>query len=95
MKYLIKTQEVWRVNSEEEAKALIEEAKNEPYSVLAKYSSEAKERKSKGQAEDEWYRVTLNKVFQEEKEPVFAIGVDYSRKSNFSFVAQSEEGDEE
>ena len=28
-KYLIKTQEQWRVDSESEAKALIEEAKNE------------------------------------------------------------------
>ena len=39
-KYLIKTQEQWRVDSESEAKALIEEAKNEKTSILAKYSSE-------------------------------------------------------
>ena len=42
-KYLIKTQEQWRVDSESEAKALIEEAKNEKTSILAKYSSEYKE----------------------------------------------------
>ena len=44
-KYLIKTQEQWRVDSESEAKALIEEAKNEKTSILAKYSSEYKEQK--------------------------------------------------
>ena len=41
-KYLIKSQEQWRVDTESEAKALIEEAKKEKSSTLAKYSSEYK-----------------------------------------------------
>lgn len=95
-KYLIKTQEQWRVDSESEAKALIEEAKNEKTSILAKYSSEYKEQKVKGEVVQSWYRVTLNRVFQEEKEPDSTISVDYSRSfGSFPTVVRDDEEDED
>lgn len=86
-KYLIKTQEQWRVDTESEAKALIEEAKSEKSSTLAKYSSEYKEQKLKGEVVQSWYRVTLNKVFQEEKEPDSAVTVNYDRNYGGGFPA--------
>ena len=70
MKYLIQTVETYRVDSEENAAALIEEAKQDRNFVLTKYSSEHKERKAKSEIVDAWYRVTLTKFFTDEKEPV-------------------------
>ena len=75
MKYLIETTEVYRVDSEDEAKALIEEAKRT--STLKKYNCVSKERKQKGEVVDSWYRLTLTKVWDDEKEPCGATKVSY------------------
>ena len=48
-KYLINTTEVYRVDTEEEATELIEEAKKDSQYTLSKYSSVQKERKSGGE----------------------------------------------
>ena len=69
MKYLIQTVETYRVDSEENAAALIDEAKTDHNFVLTKYTSEHKEKKAKGETVDSWYRVTLTKFFTDEKEP--------------------------
>jgi len=69
MTYLIKTTEQYRCASEEEAKKLINEAKNSNKYTVLKYSSELKVKKAKGEIEDEWYRVVLTKEFSDEKEP--------------------------
>lgn len=92
-RYLIKTQEQWRVDSESEAKALIEEAKKEKTSTLAKYSSEYKEQKQKGEVVQSWYRVTLNRVFQDEKEPDSSVDVTYDRTFTGNFPDIDEEDD--
>lgn len=76
-KYLIQTTEVYRVDSESAAAALIEEAKTDRNFVLAKYSNEHKEKKAKGEVIDSWYRVTLVKSFTDEKEPVVNHTVKY------------------
>ena len=78
MKYLISTTEIYRANSEAEAVQLIEEAKADNHFVLAKYSSQFKERKQKGEVVDSWYQVSLKKVFTDEKEPEFSCKVSYS-----------------
>jgi len=69
-KYLVRRIETYRVDTEAEAKAFIEEQRRNPEYTLTKYSNEYKERKSKGELIDSWYRVTLTKDFNEEKEPV-------------------------
>ena len=69
MKYLIKSVDTYRVESEGEAKQLIEAAKKDSNFELTKYASEYKCTKKKGEVEDEWYRVTLTKEFTSEKEP--------------------------
>ena len=71
MKYLIQTVETYRVDKEDEAKRMIEEAKSDNHFILKKYSSEYKEKKQKGEIIDTYYKVTLTKAFTDEKEPEF------------------------
>lgn len=77
MKYLINITEIYRVDSEEEATELINSAKEESAYDLSKYSSTKKEKKSKGDVIDEWYRVTLVKTFNDEKDPISTVNVNY------------------
>ena len=78
MKYLISTTEIYRADSEAEAVQLIEEEKVDNHFILAKYSSQFKERKQKGEVIDSWYQVSLKKVFTDEKEPEFSCKISYS-----------------
>ena len=76
-KFLVSTTEVFRVDTDEEAKGLIEEAKRSSMFELGKYSSEFKAKKQKGEIVDEWYKVTLVKHFNDEKEPSQHIKPNY------------------
>lgn len=76
-KYLVSATEVYRVDNEESAAALIDEAKAETKYILAKYSSVKKEKKAKGEIVDEWYQVALVKKFNDEKDPISNIDVNY------------------
>ena len=76
-KYLVSTTEIYRVDNENEVKEIIETAKNSTEFSLAKYSSEFKERKSKGEVIDSWFRVTLNKHFNDEKDPTNDVTIAY------------------
>lgn len=78
-KYLISTVETYRVDSEEEAKKLIEDTRNETVGVLNRYTSQHKEHKTKGTIDDEWYKVTLTQTFTSEKEPDGIIIVTYEK----------------
>ena len=77
MKYLVNVVETYRIDSEKEATEFIEDAKRSPNFTLVKYSNEQKERKEKGEVGDEWRRVTLWKSFNDEKDPVVEVNVDY------------------
>lgn len=79
-KYLISTVETYRVDSEEEAKQLIESTRENTIGVLSKYSSVHKEQKQKGEIVDEWYRVTLTQSFSSEKEPDSRTIINYERE---------------
>ena len=63
MAEISKITEEWIADSEEEAKALIEQAKNDTSFELAKYSCDKKEKKSKGEVIDTWYNVKITKKF--------------------------------
>ena len=76
-KYLIKTTEEHRADSEAEAAELIAAAKADARYILSKYSSVKKERKSKGEIVDEYFIVTLVKVFDDPKEPCGEATVEY------------------
>ena len=75
MKYLIETTEVYRVDSEDEAKVVVENAKKT--SSVVKYNCVYKEKKAKGEVIDSWYRVTIVKRWDDEKEPCGSTSVNY------------------
>ena len=77
MKYLLNTTEIYRVDTEAEATELINEAKNDGNYILSKYSSVKREQKAKGEVIDEWYKVTLVKTINTEKEPEVMVDVIY------------------
>ena len=79
MKYLIETTELYRCDSESEAKAVIEDAKSS--STVVKYNCVYKEKKQKGEVIDSWYRVTIVKAWDNEKEPMGGYSVSYSAGS--------------
>lgn len=66
MKVILSNTEIYRIDSEEEVKEAIEEAKAnadlEGY-ILKGYSSKIKEKKSKGEVIDSGYEVTLKKEY--------------------------------
>ena len=76
-KYLVSTTETYRVDTENEATRAIEEAKQDGSYVLGKYTSEHKERKSKGEVIDEYWKLTLTKLFNDIKEPDSIVNVSY------------------
>lgn len=78
MKYLVKTTEQYRVDTESEVKQFIEEAKKDKKYNLNKYTSEYKTVKAKGEVIDDFYRVTLVKEFTVEKEPDRTVTVSYN-----------------
>lgn len=77
-KYLTTTVETYRVDSELEAVNLIEEAKRDKTYILGKYTNEHKERKSKGEVIEEYYKVTLTKLFNDIKEPYTQVDIEYT-----------------
>lgn len=86
MIYLIKTTETYRTSTEEEAKKLIEKAKYE-YEVV-KSVIENRQQKSKGEIVDEWKRVTITKVFCDEKEPEGRLMPNYTEDSMPSYTEE-------
>lgn len=76
-KYLISTTETYRVDTEDEATKTIEEAKQENSYTLGKYTNEHKERKSKGEVVDEYWKLTLTKIFNDIKEADTIVNIDY------------------
>jgi hypothetical protein len=94
MRFLVSSTEVYRVDSEKEAKALIEEAKADSNYTLTKYASEYKEIKSKGAIADTYYKVTLIKAFNDIKDPMKLIGVNYI-STKLQNDNEDEEGEEE
>ena len=61
MKYLITTTEVYRVDTEEQVKQIIEEAKTDNHFIVTKYTSQYKERKQKGEVVDSWWKLSITK----------------------------------
>ena len=76
-KYLVSTTETYRVDTENEATKAIEEAKQDSSYILGKYTSEHKERKSKGEVIDEYWKLTLTKLFNDIKEADTPVTVKY------------------
>ena len=76
-KYLTTVVETYRVDSEAEVEIMLEQSKNDNMYILTKYTSEKKERKQKGEVIDSWYKVSLYKAFNDEKDPYDIVHVRY------------------
>lgn len=92
--YLIKIVETYRVANEKEANDMIKKAQECKDYDLKKFNSEYRCQKAKGEVVDEWYRVTLTKEFNDEKEPGALIDVSYKASAGF-FPSPVEDEDEE
>jgi hypothetical protein len=77
MIHLIKVEETYRADSEKEAAKLINDAKNNNSFTLSKYTSVHRELKQKGEVVDEWQRVTLTKIIDDEREPIGSTVISY------------------
>lgn len=77
MKYLIQVTETYRVDTEDQVKEMIEEAKADGRFQLLKYTSQYKERKAKGEVIDAWYKVTFTKGFTDERDPEVTAIINY------------------
>ena len=81
-KYLISVTETYRVDSQDEVAKLIEEARESHQYTLSKHSSTYKEKKQKGEVIDAWYRLSLTKVFDDEKEPIGSVSIEYDTEGS-------------
>ena len=77
MRYLVQTTETYRVDTEDQVKEMIEEAKSDNRFQLLKYTSQSKERKAKGEVIDAWYKVTFTKGFCDERDPEVTATINY------------------
>lgn len=76
-RYLISTTEIYRVDTEEEAVKLIDEAKADNTYTLTKYGKVHKEKKQKGEIVDSYEKVTLTKTMNDEKDPYSDVKIYY------------------
>ena len=76
-KYLTTVVETYRVDSEAEVEIMLEQAKSDNMYILVKYTSEKKERNQTGEIIDSWYKVSLYKAFNDEKDPYDIVNVRY------------------
>lgn len=83
-KYLLNVTEFYRVDTEDEAADLIQKAKENNQWILAKYTSQYKEKKTKGEVTDAWYKVSLTKEFTSEKEPNGNVEINYQTEGSFN-----------
>ena len=77
MKYLVSAVNTIRVETVEEVERLHAELKEDPRFTLKKFEYQHKEVKAKGEVIDEYFKVTLTKVFTDIKEPDAIASVIY------------------
>ena len=82
-KYLTQTVETYRADSESEAEQLIADAKASTEYELKKHNAEKKEVKQKGEVIDEYWKVSLTKIFTSEKEPTEVTIITYNNERGF------------
>lgn len=76
-RYLTQTVETYRVNTEEEVKETLEEFKAAAAYEVKKASYEKKQVKEKGEVVDEYWILSVTKVFNDAKEPINKIDINY------------------
>lgn len=92
--YLCQTTEVYHVNTEKAAKDMIETAKKSSEFQLIKYLCEYKEIKQKGEVVDTYFKLTLVKSFNDIKEPLSFVKVNYEIEDGYFPSTERETEDE-
>lgn len=78
-RYLVKTTEVYRVDTVSEVEQFHNELKGDPNFELASFAYQQKQVKQKGEIIDEYCLVTIKKNFNDPKEPLSTVEVKYER----------------
>lgn len=92
-KYLLRVNEIYRVDSENEVEEFLKELKNNSHFIVGKYSSKPKARKEKGVVVDEWQEVAVEKIFNDAKEPVSNVNVTYDSEDVYTYAPPSDKHD--
>lgn len=77
MKFLLTTTESYRIDTEKEVEAAIQEAKEDSSFILKKYDRTFKEKTKGGEIVDSYFILKLTKQFNVEKEPVSEVSITY------------------
>lgn len=85
MAYLIKTIETYRCRDEDEAKSFIDAMKENHQYEIIKHKMEKKALKAKGEIVDEWTRLEVTKIFNDEKEPYSDVVISYGSAKEMNF----------
>lgn len=94
-RYLTKIEENYRFDTEAEAAAFIEQKKKDSRFTLSKYTSTLKKRKEKGEVVETWYAVTLVAEFNDEKDPISFVEVDYKVENPYGVMEEEAEENED
>ena len=77
MRHLLKVVDTYRVSTVEEVEQLHEELLDNPNFTLTAYSYKTKYIKAKGEIIDEYYKVSLTKLFTDIKDPTEVVTISY------------------
>ena len=76
--YLVKTTDVYRVDSVGEVEQFHKDLKGDPHFELESFAYQQKQVKQKGEIVDEYCLVTVKKKFNDPKEPTSDVSIDYN-----------------
>lgn len=83
--YLVKTTDVYRVDSVGEVEKFHTELKGDPHFELESFAYQQKQVKQKGEVVDEYCLVTVKKKFNDPKEPISDVEIKYESNMITSF----------
>ena len=75
--YLVKTTDVYRVDSVGEVEQFHKDLKGDPHFELESFAYQQKQVKQKGEIVDEFCLVTVKKKFNDPKEPTSDVSISY------------------
>lgn len=76
--YLVKTTDVYRVDSVGEVEQFHKDLKGDPHFELESFAYQQKQVKQKGEIVDEYCLVTVKKKFNDPKEPASDVSISYN-----------------
>lgn len=76
--YLVKTTDVYRVDSVSEVEQFHKDLKGDPHFELESFAYQQKQVKQKGEIIDEYCLVTVKKKFNDPKEPTSDVSIAYN-----------------